>query len=152
MAEQNEAIENYEISFGKTTYEEVNKLLQNVPTKKLSSEDLNSYKIIADVQARRFKMQTILGIWKRSQDDERSLRRIVAYWVLAGLFVQLAAGNTAFFLYGFGIFEVPEWVAQAFFIGMYTQIVSIVLIVVKSLFPSPKTDGITELNKMVDKL
>lgn len=151
MSEQIEPLDS-EIPIGRTSDDAVNKVLQNVTAKQLAPEDLDSYKTVADVEDRRFKMQTVLGIWRKTQEGERELRRTVAYWILGALFIELAAGNTAFFLIGFGMFTVPEWVAQTFLIGMYAQIVSIVLIVVKSLFPSPKTDTISELNKMVDKL
>lgn len=151
MSEQNEFL-NSEIPVGRTNDEAVDKILHNANVKKLAPEDLESYKVVADVRDRRFKMQTILGIWRRTQEGERQLRKNVAYWILGALFFELAAGNAAFFLIGFDRFTVSEWVAQTFIIGMYTQIVSIVLIVVKSLFPVPKTDILSEINQMVDKL
>jgi hypothetical protein len=151
MSGQNELLDSG-VPIGRTNDEAVDKVLHNVVAKKLAPEDLETYKLVSDVEDRRVKMQSILGIWRRTQEDERKLRRTVAYWILGALFVELAAGNTAFFLIGFDRFTVSEWVAQTFIVGMYTQIVSIVLIVVKSLFPAPKTDILSELNQMVDKL
>lgn len=99
-----------------------------------------------------YKLEFVLGTWKETQEYERKLKQRVANIVFALLGLEVLVGNTAFFFYGFGLINVPEWVAQTFYVGMYVQVIGIVTIVVRSLFPKPKSDTLTELNRMVDKL
>lgn len=141
-----------EVPFGQSSDEDVERVLSGITTDKMTAADLKILSTKHGLEDKRFKLINVLNIWRKTQKNERKLKKVVAYMILGGLATELIAGNTAFFLIGFGLFKVPEWVAQTFFIGMYAQIISVVLIVVKSLFPTPKSDSLTELNKMVDKL
>lgn len=119
----------------------------------VSSEEIEAYKEVTQAQDRRYKLEKILGVWEDLQQSERILRRNSAYVIFGALFIELILGNWAFFELGFGQKTILDpWIVKTFFIGMYTQIISIAMFVVKYLFPAPKQDAGSQLNDMITKL
>lgn len=56
------------------------------------------------------------------------------------------------FLIGEKILTIQQWVANTFYVGMYGQVITVAMTVVRHLFPKPKQDLISQLNDMVDRL
>jgi hypothetical protein len=119
-------------------------LVRNMP---LTQEHLNTITTLSDVENDYEKLK----VWKDHQTNEKELKRLVAIFIMVILCFEVLVGNLAFFLYGFGILNFPRWVSETFFVGLFGQIVGLVLIIVKGLFPTPKEDPLTQLNRMVDK-
>lgn len=141
------------ISIGEATDEEVQRVLSGAFIKShVTSGQLETYRVINEIEQKRLKSLRVLGIWEQLQESERRLKTKVAWCILGAMFLELCVGNMAFYLIGSRAIAVDQWLAKTFIIGMYGQIISITVIVVKSLFPSPKSDVLTELNKMVKKL
>jgi hypothetical protein len=118
----------------------------------LTQQDIKAYQTVNEVAGKKEKLTAVLEIWKNQNNTEIILRKHCAYWILGALFVELICGNVAMFFIGFGMASISEWLAKIFFVGMYGQIITITLVVVRYLFPVPKKDSQTALFELVDKL
>jgi hypothetical protein len=118
----------------------------------LTDQDLNAYQTVNAVENSKIKLNTVLDLWKTQTKTDIELRKRFAYYVLAALFIELLCGNAIMFLIGFGLLDIKEWVANVFYVGMYGQIISITLYVIRYLFPAPKKDPQSALFELVDKL
>ena len=118
----------------------------------VTPEELDIYKGYKGLENYRFKLETVLEIWQKQEEQDRNLRKIVAYAIFGGLGVELIIGNLIMILMGFGKIKIEQWVANIFFVGMYTQIVTLVTVVVKNLFPTPQKDGNNLLKEIVKDL
>lgn len=112
-------------------------------------EEIQAYERVTEADLKKYKTRMLIDTWKDQQKDERVLRKNVAHWILIGLFIQFIIGNIAWFLIGFRLMEFDKLVVNLFFVGMYTQLVTITLIVVKNLFPNTKKGNITEVNDII---
>jgi len=86
----------------------------------------------------------MLIAWKDIQNDERRLRSRYAGWLLFGLFLELLIASSAFFLIGFRILTIDQWIANIFFVGVFGQVASMVSAVLRYLFPD-KSNLLSEL-------
>lgn len=111
--------------------------------------DFEKSRILKDDEARRDKDKRILQLWINQESSERKLRVGVVSGLGIILAGELIVGNMAFLKIGEGSMQFPEWTVQIFFMGMFTQIISMVFFVVKSLFPTPKTDSLSAIRGMV---
>lgn len=106
----------------------------------------------SQLEDQRFQIRAFVSTWEENHKKERELKGKVAMWIFLGLGAEILFGNVAFYQYGVGNMHFPEWVAQTFFVGMYTQIIGIVTIVVRSLFPSKsKSASVTEMQSEYNK-
>ena len=74
-------------------------------------------------------------------EDLRSLRKQYAkqfFWMLAA---QLMALNLIFILAGCGMLSFSGYTLQTFILGTLVQIVSVILVIAKHLFPTPNKSG-----------
>lgn len=113
-----------------------------------SAELVDAYSKFRDVENTGQKFKIILTAWEVQQKEERNLRRKFALAILIVLLVQIMAINVAFFLIGFKKMEVEKWVATTFIIAVFSEIVSMTLIVLRYLFPKASK----ELMELVQKL
>ncbi|GMA49292.1 hypothetical protein GCM10025857_06490 [Alicyclobacillus contaminans] len=65
---------------------------------------------------------------------------------------ELLVGKGTFVLFGFKVLSFPEWLAISFFIGMYVQVISVVMVVVNGVFPKPKEDFLGRLTDVIKDL
>ena len=71
------------------------------------------------------------------QVSDLGLSRLVAYGALALMAVQIAAANTAFFLYGFeNGWSIPVAAINAWLAATVIQVIGVVLVITRYLFPS----------------
>lgn len=114
----------------------------------VTSDDLDTYKTYNEVQNTNQKYKIILEAWEAQHREERDLRRKFAIAIFIVLLLQIVAINVTFFLIGFKKMEVEEWVATTFIIAVFSEIVSMTLIVLRYLFPKASK----ELMELVQKL
>lgn len=117
-----------------------------------NNEDIDAYKTVKDVDSKNYTSKKFIDTWESQQESERQIKKLVAILILIGLFVEMLAGNATMFFIGFGKMSIPQWVASVFFVGMYTQIITLTTIVVKNLFPAPKKDNLETLNEILKKM
>ncbi|REJ06929.1 hypothetical protein [Halobacillus trueperi] len=115
----------------------------------VTKDQLETYKVIHETNLKKQKTDTVLEVWRNQQDLERNMRKIYARWILIALVAELIVGNGIFILVACGVFTLEEWVVNVFFTGMYAQIISITVIVVRNLFPNSKENNIIELNQVI---
>ncbi len=112
------------------------------------SDELNQYIAKNEVDNRTHKLKTLLAAWESQQDEERSLRKLFAAWILGGLLFQMLLVNVAFFLIGFGWIHVDKWVSTTFIIAVLGEIVGMANIVVKYLFPKQGGEALNLIEKL----
>lgn len=115
------------------------------------SEVNNRIKML-EAQIKLRKVDELLNTWKDHQKNERQIRTQIARWVFIILSVELLIGNTAFILFGCKVLTFPEWLAVSFFIGMYVQVISVVMVVVNGVFPKPKENFLGRLTDVIKDL
>lgn len=103
--------------------------------KELDEKKISGYERLTKAKDQSFKLQTLVGAWQRQNKAERKLRQKVAWCILVALGIQIILVNVTFFLIGFKEIVVDENLAKIFILAVFAEIVSMVLIVLRYLFP-----------------
>ncbi len=101
----------------------------------VTSDQLDMYAKWQDVSDKSYKLRTIVKAWEGQNAEERRMRKGFAIAIIIALFAQIIFINVAFCLIGFQKIEVSEWVANVFVVSVFTEIVSMTLLVLRYLFP-----------------
>ncbi|MBF9143748.1 hypothetical protein [Hymenobacter properus] len=101
----------------------------------LDEKKISGYERVTKAKDQSFKLQTLVGAWQRQNKAERKLRQKVAWCILVALGIQIILVNTTFFLIGFGVIKAEENLAKIFILAVFAEIVAMVLIVLRYLFP-----------------
>ncbi len=73
--------------------------------------------------------------------DVVGFRRLFARTILVVMFLQIAAANTAFYLYGFAYdWQIPVAAINGWLAATVVQVVSVVLVITRYLFPPGGSD------------
>jgi hypothetical protein len=113
-----------------------------------SSRDIDHFERIEDIRNRGRKLKTVLTAWETQQKEERGLRRTYANYLLAALFLQILLINGAFFGIGAGYLVVEKWVATTFIMAVFFEVVALVLVIVKYLFPKVGSEVLNLIEKI----
>lgn len=110
-----------------------------------SNEDLDekrvaSYERVTKAKDQSFKLITLVNAWQRQNKAERKLRQRVAWCILIALALQIVLINTTFFLMGFKVMVADADLAKIFVLAVFAEIVAMVLIVLRYLFPQTGND------------
>ena len=89
----------------------------------------------------------LLASWSIQQQEERRLRKIYSISFIAILAVQIVILNLLFFLIGIKTLIFTEVQINVFFVSVFAEIVSLVLIVTKYLFPRKNQEKVLEILK-----
>jgi len=140
-------------SFGMVPDEAVEEALEGADFVDFANVDeVNNRVKMIEAQIKLRKVDELLKTWKEHQESEGKIRKEIARWVFLILCAELMVGNGAFILYGFKLLSFPEWLAVSFFIGMYVQVISVVMVVVNGVFPKPKEDFLGRLTDIIKDL
>jgi len=101
----------------------------------VDSDQIDLYKKWSEIENNTYKIKTIVSAWEKQHTDERVMRKGFARAIIIALFIQIAVINIAFFFIGFSLISVPEWVATTFIIAVFTEIISMTMLVLRYLFP-----------------
>jgi hypothetical protein len=108
-------------------------------------DNFGKYKKIHD---KSFRLRTVVEAWKDQQTEDRKMRKAFAIAILIALFLQVLVINTAFFLVGFNVISVPHWVASTFIVSVFTEIISMTMLVLRYLFPKVGTGVMSLIKKL----
>ena len=114
----------------------------------VSPEEIEPWARFREVEDRSYRLRTLVQTWEHQQREERELRRDYASRLLWMWVVQALVVNLAFVLIGLRILVVDQWVANAFILSVFAELVGMVLIVMRYLFPK---DGDSLLN-LIERL
>jgi cation transport ATPase len=130
--------------------DEVNSLLDNSQISDYTdTEAINNYVLVVEARNKSHKITELTEAWKEYQKSERMLRKNIAYIVFSILSVEIIAGNVFFLFYGLKKITFPQWLATSFFVAMFVQVVSIVIVIINGLFPKPKEDFLSKLTDII---
>ena len=101
----------------------------------VTSRDIDTFRQYREIQDKSYKYQTVLSAWAAQKKEEREWRNIYAGVLLLFLFIQIVIVNVSFFLIGAGKLKVDEWVANTFIIAVFGEVASMILVIVRYLFP-----------------
>ena len=101
----------------------------------VSPEEIEPWARLREVEDRSYRLRTLVQAWEHQQREERRLRRDYASRLLWIWIVQALAVNLSFALIGLRILVVDQWVASAFILSVFAELVGMVLIVMRYLFP-----------------
>jgi hypothetical protein len=132
----------------KTDLTESIKELVTTIAEPVTSDDIDTYRQLREIEDRSYKLRTIIGAWERQQGEERKLRRSYAGWLLFLLFLQVILVNAGFLLVGLKYLIIEEWVAKTFIIAVLGEIAGMTLVVVRYLFPK----GANNFPNIIEKL
>lgn len=118
------------------------------PAKQMTKAYVEKFDRMSKIRNENMKQEVLLEGWKTHTKNDVELKKTYAVCILAGLGLEMILGNVIMLLIGFGQIEIQEWVTNTFFVGMYTQIITLVTIVVKNLFPT-KADPISQLSELL---
>jgi len=105
---------------------------------RVSSEELDAYQIISEIENRRYVIKLILNAWRAEQKQDRGLKNFYAKRFLYMVALEILFTATLIVLIGLGIMHLSKWTLNIFTTGVISQSVSVVLIIVKYLFPDTK--------------
>ncbi len=89
-----------------------------------------------------------MDAWREQHSEERKMRKEFATAIIVALFAQILIINTSFFLIGFNVIVVPQWVATTFIVSVFTEIISMTMLVLRYLFPKVGS----EVRKLIKNL
>jgi hypothetical protein len=107
----------------------------------VSSDDVDTYGRLREIQDRSHRIRSIVKAWKDQQTQDRKLREKYAHWLMIAMATQAILVNLAFILLGVGVLTVEPWTARTFIMAVFGEIAALVLLVVKYLF-TPSGDTI----------
>jgi len=116
----------------------------------VSEQETNNIDDLIKVQAATDKSHIIHGLlysWATQQSQERKLRRLYAICFMIVLGIQIILLNIVFILIGLGKLSISDVQFNAFFISMFGEIISLVLIITKYLFQKSNDSKLFELLK-----
>jgi len=119
--------------------EELRKLVSQVGDP-VTSDQLAIYEKLQGMSDKSYKLRTIVNAWEGQNTEERRMRRGFGIAIIVALFIQIIVINAAFFLIGANKITVTQWVANTFIISVFTEIVSMTLLVLRYLFPKVGSD------------
>ena len=102
----------------------------------VTNEDIAIYERIRRIEDSSYRLRTVVEAWEKQQTEERNLRSRYAKWLVIVLSLQVVVINIAFFLIGFGLINIEEWVASSFIVSALLEISSMIFVVVRYLFPT----------------
>ena len=102
----------------------------------VSSDDIDTYTRLRDVEDRSHRVRTILAAWSNQQQHDREMRQRYASWLAWIMSAQLLVLNVAFILVGIGTLRLDKWTVNLFVVSVFGEIVALTVIVVKYLFPT----------------
>jgi hypothetical protein len=101
----------------------------------LDEKKIAGYERVTKAKDQSFKLTTLVNAWQRQNKAERKLRQKVAWCILVALAVQIILVNVTFFLIGFKVMVADAELAKIFILAVFAEIVAMVLIVLRYLFP-----------------
>jgi hypothetical protein len=124
----------------------INKILRvgsEVTTKEL---EVYERKLAADDKS--YRMRQILGVWKEQQNQDRTMRRLYGNILLFFMGGEILLSIILIFLIGSKCMNYDEWVINIFFVGVFTQVSSFIIVIVKYLFPDIKEEFIKVIERL----
>jgi hypothetical protein len=115
--------------------ETLRSLVKSIDTP-VSSDEIDTYARLRDVEDRSHRVRTILDAWSNQQTHDRNMRQRYASWLAWIMSAQLLVLNVVFVLIGTGTLKLQEWTVNLFVISVFGEIVGLTIIVVKYLFPT----------------
>ncbi|MEL7609884.1 MAG: hypothetical protein AAGU74_10290 [Bacillota bacterium] len=116
----------------------------------INEQETNNIDDLIKVQAATDKSHIIHGLlssWATQQSQERKLRRLYAICFMFILGIQIILLNTVFILIGLDKLNISDIQFNAFFISVFGEIISLVLIITKYLFQKSNDSKLFELFK-----
>lgn len=114
----------------------------------VTSEQVDTYGRLQEIEARSNKARVLLEAWERQHNEERRMRRTYAAWLLFALLLQMAFVNVSFFLIGTGFLRIDQWVAQTFIVSVFGEIAAMTFWIVKFLFPKVTGDVLSVVERL----
>jgi hypothetical protein len=121
--------------------------VRRVPRKvggSLTSDQIDDLGKLQDIRERSKHHRTIVNAWRQQQEQDRKMRRQYATWLMVAMSLQSVAINVVFVLIGCGVLKFDQWTTNTFIVSVFAELSTLVLLVVKYLFPST-TDKILDL-------
>jgi hypothetical protein len=116
-----------------------------------TSEQIDNLGKYRDMQERTKHHRTIIDVWKKQQDQDRETRKRYANWLMITMSVQAVVINLIFVLIGCGVLKVEQWTANVFIGSVFAEMSSLVLLVVKYLFPATNDRILDLIDRFKDK-
>lgn len=91
---------------------------------------------LQDARSKTEVLRAVLNTWLSHTDQERSLRKSYASWLLCLFAIEVIAALVLFILLGAGVLVVSDWIATAFFVSVFTEVAACATLVTRSLFPA----------------
>ncbi|MCU7492872.1 MAG: hypothetical protein HF312_18845 [Ignavibacteria bacterium] len=114
----------------------------------VSSDEIDSFGKLNKIQNESFRLRTIIDSWDNQQSQDRALRESFARTLKWAFFIQAIIINVTFFLIGFGVIKIEPWVANTFIIAVFTELTSMIFIIIKYLFPKVSTEILDIIQKL----
>lgn len=114
--------------------------LQNIVTRigdAVTPADIDAYGKWQDIRDQSYRLRTVLGAWKTQQNQDRTMRRHYANWLMLAMGFQIVAINIVFILMGCKVLVFEQWTANTFIMSVFAEVAALVLLVVKYLFARP---------------
>lgn len=124
--------------------EKLRDLVRDVVSAPVSPSDVDSYGKLRQIQDRSHRLRTIVKAWKDQQTQDRKMRARYASYLIMAMGVQTLVVNIIFILMGCGVLTFEPGTAKTFFLSVFAEIASMVLLVVKYLF-TPSSDRVLQL-------
>lgn len=102
----------------------------------LDDKKVSSYERVTKAKDQSYKLVTLVTAWQKQNKAERKLRQKVAWYILIALGIQIIIVNVVFSLMGFSIMDADIDLAKTFILAVFFEIVAMVLIVLRYLFPN----------------
>jgi hypothetical protein len=114
----------------------------------VNPDEIDNYTRAQEALDKSYRIRTVLAVWKDEQGLDRVLRSRYAKILLGFLGFEILLASVLIFFIGFGIFQIKEWIINVFFVGVFSQASSLVVVIVKYLFPQIKAEFLKLLKEI----
>ena len=114
----------------------------------VTEDEISKYGKYKEIEDKSYKLRVIIKSWEKQQEEERKLRSNYAYWLLAGLFLQVLILYVSFFLLGLNYLNFDKWVINIFVVSVFGETIALVMVIIHNLFPK-NISGIMDIVKDV---
>lgn len=90
----------------------------------------------------------IIGVWKDEKKSEQNIKVLMCLVTLGLMIYQIIKINKLVVGIGSGTYKIDEWTLRLLIVGVFTEVVAVVKIIVENLFPKNGSKDFLEfLNK-----
>lgn len=90
-------------------------------------------------------IKMITSVWKEEREAQSKLKKNISMILIFTLVTQLVIINFIIFFIGFNYINIEQWTLRLYITGVFVEVVAVIKIILKSLFPESNNGDMIHL-------